>query len=339
MIKVAVSLILLLAVQAKASTQLPSDIFVTPKSAKANIALPPLTAEPINKDVSELSAKPTLFDLKSFNLPEEDIIKILDFSPKNENLAKSYFNLLSQKTINPVAIYNAYKFYEENHEKNQLSQDFLVIVDYTKSAELNRYFWINLPKGKIIYSFRVAHGKNSGKGYFATKCSGINDSLTTPCGFHKYGIPYISGRNGLSIKMYGLQEINSLSELPRHIVAHPAAYVKGSLLLGKESYSRWVLNSSHLYKALIDNKTELFEKTYQSFTSLTKPVPAINELSVDNSDGCHAMGAEDFVKIVPLMKDVMSYNFFGEGLEGPTQLVFDMPLNYQTAAKNQTPSI
>lgn len=246
------------------------------------------------------------------------------YGPEDTKLNAVYASLSKDSPINKVALHNSFKFYEKNKGKDGLDSTHMAIVDYTKPGSAGRYYWINLKNGKIEHTLKVAHGSGSGGGAVPNMCNGANGSLATPCGFHKYGSPYISGRNGLSIKMQGLQNINSNSE-QRAVVAHSAAYVIGSRGMGRNSYSAWVNKSGSLISALNDP-----ERFNQVLPSSIKPdgrvtTASANTSSIGRSSGCHAFGAEDFAKIAPYMKNVLSYNYFGEGTEGPTKTAFSIP--------------
>lgn len=248
------------------------------------------------------------------------------YSPKDQKLNSTYEKLVKSGDINPVALHNTFKFYEKNKNTKGLSSKYLAVVDYTKPSSQGRYFWINLQTGKIEHALKVAHGSGSGIGPIPAKCSSKPGSNSTPCGFHKYGDPYISGKNGISIKMHGLQPINSSTE-KRHVVAHAARYVKGSQGLGKSSYNSIRNSSGILIKAVINADINKFYNALpSSFRDTNKVTTAkANTSPIGESWGCHAFGGEDYAKVVPHMKDVLSYNYFGEGTEGPTKTTFYRP--------------
>ena len=106
--------------------------------------------------------------------------------------------------------------------------NILTIIDFTMPSTRNRMFVIDLMNGKLLYQTLVAHGVGSGF-IIPTKFSNKPGSLQSSPGFYSTANIY-TGKNGLSLKLNGLEAgINNLASA-RAIVLHGANYVSPSFV-------------------------------------------------------------------------------------------------------------
>jgi len=99
----------------------------------------------------------------------------------------------------------------------------LSICDFTQSSSSKRLYVIDVAHKKLLYNTYVSHGMNSGVEY-ATSFSNRPDSYKSSLGFFLTSKTYV-GKNGLSLKVQGLEKgFNDLAS-KRHIVLHGSDYI------------------------------------------------------------------------------------------------------------------
>ena len=165
----------------------------------------------------------------------------------------------------------AMKGYAYYATQDLLSKKNIVsFIDYSLSANVKRFWVIDLKKTKLLFHELVAHGRNTGE-EFARKFSNIESSFQSSLGFFVTGEIY-SGKHDLSIRMNGLEKRFNGNALQRGIVIHGADYVSESFIkankrlgrsLGCPAVSENVISS---LSSTISNGTCLFayypQKTY-----------------------------------------------------------------------------
>lgn len=104
------------------------------------------------------------------------------------------------------------------HKKAVLS-----ICDFSQSSRNKRMYVIDVRHKRLLYRTYVAHGQNSGD-EFATTFSNSTDSYMSSLGFYVTQRTYV-GRNGLSLKLSGVDSGYNDMALKRKIVLHGASYV------------------------------------------------------------------------------------------------------------------
>lgn len=102
----------------------------------------------------------------------------------------------------------------------------LTIIDYTLSSLRKRLFVVDLRSGKVLYNTYVAHGMNSGKEY-ARKFSNALQSLESSLGFY-VTMNSFNGKNGLALRLRGVERGINDNATRRGIVLHGATYVGAS---------------------------------------------------------------------------------------------------------------
>lgn len=101
--------------------------------------------------------------------------------------------------------------------------DVLAVIDYSLPSTKERLWILDLGKGKLLFHELVAHGKNTGDN-LARRFSNEVGSEMTSLGVFLTGDTYI-GRNGVSLKLQGLDEGFNDASGERAIVMHGADYV------------------------------------------------------------------------------------------------------------------
>lgn len=126
--------------------------------------------------------------------------------------------------LSPEAYHMALKGYQRLKQVGQLrNTHVLTIIDYTLSSLRKRLFVVDMRSGKVLYNTYVAHGMNSGKEY-ARKFSNALQSLETSLGFYVTMNTY-EGKNGLALRLRGVERGINDNATRRGIVLHGADYV------------------------------------------------------------------------------------------------------------------
>ena len=116
---------------------------------------------------------------------------------------RGYYNLLKKGLI---------------HKRTVLS-----ICDFSQSCCSKRMYVIDVLHHKLLFRTYVAHGQNSGEEY-ATSFSNEPESFKSSLGFYVTDRVYY-GRNGLSLRLNGVDSGYNDLALKRNIVLHGSSYV------------------------------------------------------------------------------------------------------------------
>ncbi len=108
-----------------------------------------------------------------------------------------------------------------------MNQSIISIVDFSLPSTEKRLFVIDLNHYKILFNTLVAHGRNSGK-EMAFAFSNQHSSFKSSPGFYTTAETYM-GKNGLSLRLQGLENGINDNALERGIVIHGADYVNAGL--------------------------------------------------------------------------------------------------------------
>lgn len=126
--------------------------------------------------------------------------------------------------ISAQAIEKAIVFYNKNKSQKKITKPYIAVADFTMKATNKRLAIIDLENKKIEY-YLTSHGENSGKAKGVGEVfSDVEGSKKTPPGFLKFSETYMSAKNGLSIRLDGLEDRNKNSR-KRLVVMHGADYV------------------------------------------------------------------------------------------------------------------
>ena len=129
---------------------------------------------------------------------------------------KSVYDSLNIKDKIDYSIFQkAYLGYVQISHKNP---GVLIIIDYTKPSNEERFYVLDLNKKKLIYSTRVAHSKNSGL-EIPLEFSDDPNSYQSSLGFFVTLGEY-NGAYGYSLRLKGLEENINANAEDRAIVIH-----------------------------------------------------------------------------------------------------------------------
>ena len=103
------------------------------------------------------------------------------------------------------------------------SQRTLTIIDFELPSTEKRLWVISLRRGELLFHDYVSHGKNTGED-LATDFSNIVDSKQSSIGLFQTAETY-TGKNGLSLRLDGLEPGVNDRARERYIVMHGADYV------------------------------------------------------------------------------------------------------------------
>jgi len=165
------------------------------------------------------------------------------------HLHKIYNEVKQKSNVSQRALSRAFKFYERNCYKKQLSTKYIAIADYTKTAMKKRLYIINLHSGRV-YRYLVAHGRNSGaKGGRVWRSSNKIGSYMTPFGFFKIG-----SKEGITVKKkYKYLSVEGLEEKNKNVK-------KRDILMHTANYVEWGGKSYGCFAIRPQDKDEIFSK-------------------------------------------------------------------------------
>ncbi|MBN8852432.1 MAG: murein L,D-transpeptidase catalytic domain family protein [Sphingobacteriales bacterium] len=138
-------------------------------------------------------------------------------------LLYSYMDL-ENDGLNEQAFEYAWRGYHNMLKKGLIrKKSVLTICDFSQPSYSPRMYVIDVRHKKLLYRTYVAHGQNSGEDY-ATSFSNDPDSYKSSLGFYVTKRTYI-GRNGLSLRISGVDTGYNDRAAKRNIVLHGSSYV------------------------------------------------------------------------------------------------------------------
>jgi hypothetical protein len=136
---------------------------------------------------------------------------------------------LEKSGLDQKAFEYAWRGYHNLLKTGQLKKSsVLSICDFTQSSSSKRMYVIDVAHKKLLYNTYVSHGMNSGVEY-ATSFSNRADSYKSSLGFFITSKTY-TGRNGLSLKVRGIEKGYNDQASKRHIVLHGSNYISPEYL-------------------------------------------------------------------------------------------------------------
>lgn len=151
-----------------------------------------------------------------------------------DSYAQQVYECLGDSTINYDAFYLGLKgYYVLKAQKKLKNPRVLTIIDFSRSANEDRFYLIDLLEGKLLLKSLVAHGRNTGMEY-AIKFSNKPESYQSSLGFFLTGEAY-TGEHGLSLRLDGAEKMINDNARKRAIVIHGAEYVSQSFM---DAYGR-----------------------------------------------------------------------------------------------------
>ena len=131
---------------------------------------------------------------------------------------------LNRTGLNQKAFEYAWRGYHNLLKTGQLKKSYvLTVCDFTQSSAKKRMYVIDVMHKKLLFNTYVSHGMNSGIEY-ATSFSNRANSFKSSLGFFVTSKTYF-GRNGLSLKVRGLEKGYNDLAAKRHIVLHGSDYI------------------------------------------------------------------------------------------------------------------
>ncbi|HEY4937186.1 MAG TPA: murein L,D-transpeptidase catalytic domain family protein [Puia sp.] len=131
---------------------------------------------------------------------------------------------LGKSGLNQKAFEYAWRGYHNLLKRGKLKKSYvLTVCDFTQSSSSKRMYVIDVAHKKLLFNTYVSHGMNSGVEY-ATSFSNRSNSFKSSLGFFVTSKTYF-GRNGLSLKVKGLEKGYNDLAAKRHIVLHGSDYI------------------------------------------------------------------------------------------------------------------
>ncbi|HMH22703.1 MAG TPA: murein L,D-transpeptidase catalytic domain family protein [Puia sp.] len=131
---------------------------------------------------------------------------------------------LEQEGLSQEAFEYAWRGYHNLLKKGLIKRkSVLSICDFSQSSCSKRMYVIDVRHKKLLYRTYVAHGKNSGDEY-ASSFSNEPESFKSSLGFYVTKKTYY-GRNGLSLRIQGVDTGFNDQASKRNIVLHGSGYV------------------------------------------------------------------------------------------------------------------
>ena len=131
---------------------------------------------------------------------------------------------LEKEGLSETAFEYAWRGYHNLLKKGSIRRkSVLTIADFSQSSAEKRMYVIDLRHKRLLYRTYVAHGQNSGS-EFADSFSNEPESFKSSLGFYVTKTTYL-GRNGLSLRLNGVDNGYNDKALKRNIVLHGCAYV------------------------------------------------------------------------------------------------------------------
>lgn len=222
-----------------------------------------------------------LFSLTSFTTRENKLHASSTISSKttiDDKLLDVYNSLNNNGFLlpNSTCFITALNGFYNLKEKGEIEKNILTVINFDLPSTEKRLWVVDLNLNKIIFHTYVSHGRNSGEVY-ATSFSNEEESYKSSLGFFSTGEIY-TGKNGLSLKLDGLEKGINDKARERAIVIHGADYVSKQFISTNNKLGRSQgcpalpveLNEKIIKK--INNKSCLFiyksDKKYMSLSKL-----------------------------------------------------------------------
>ena len=118
----------------------------------------------------------------------------------------------------------AFKYAIEGFDRmeNNTNDSTLILIDFSLSGNAERFYVIDIPNKKILFTRLCSHGMNTGEEY-AEDFSNIEGSSQSSMGFYLTAETY-DGNNGLSLRLDGQEKGYNDNARVRNVVIHAADY-------------------------------------------------------------------------------------------------------------------
>lgn len=182
-----------------------------------------LTATPLfpeDKEGTPTTTTTTATKAASFSSAKSAEVKMVI----NEAVILYDYMSLEKAGLDEKAFEYAWRGYHNLLKKGLIrKKSVLSICDFSQSSCSKRMYVIDVRHKKLLYRTFVAHGQNSGAEY-ATSFSNKPDSYKSSLGFYITKKTYF-GRNGLSLRIDGVDTGYNDMACRRNIVLHGSSYV------------------------------------------------------------------------------------------------------------------
>ncbi|HUB59504.1 MAG TPA: murein L,D-transpeptidase catalytic domain family protein [Puia sp.] len=131
---------------------------------------------------------------------------------------------LDKEGLSETAFEFAWRGYHNLVKKGSIrKKSVLSIADFSQSSSEKRMYVIDIRHRRLLYRTYVAHGQNSGAEYAET-FSNEPESFMSSLGFYITKTTYV-GKNGLSLRLDGVDDGYNDKAMMRNIVLHGCSYV------------------------------------------------------------------------------------------------------------------
>jgi hypothetical protein len=131
---------------------------------------------------------------------------------------------LDKEGLSETAFEYAWRGYHNLVKRKSIrKRSVLSILDFSQSSSEKRMYVIDIRHRRLLYRTYVAHGQNSGAEYAET-FSNEPESFKSSLGFYVTKTTYF-GKNGLSLRLDGVDNGYNDRAMKRNIVLHGCSYV------------------------------------------------------------------------------------------------------------------
>ena len=131
---------------------------------------------------------------------------------------------LVREGLSQTAFEYAWRGYHNLLKKRSIrKRSVLSVIDFSQSSSEKRMYVIDVRHRRLLYRTYVAHGQNSGAEYAET-FSNEPESFKSSLGFYVTRTTYF-GKNGLSLRLDGVDNGYNDMAMRRNIVLHGCSYV------------------------------------------------------------------------------------------------------------------
>src|SRR5580658_9431656 len=182
-------------------------------------ALPPLPVERVAAAPIAREASAHMMPMPAIAAKSAEIRRVVNES----NYIYSSMGL-EKEGLSETAFEYAWRGYHNLVKKGSIrKKSILSIADFSQSSSEKRMYVIDIRHRRLLYRTYVAHGLNSGAEY-AEDFSNEPESFKSSLGFYVTKTTYI-GKNGLSLRLDGVDNGSNDQAMKRNIVLHGCTYV------------------------------------------------------------------------------------------------------------------
>jgi L,D-transpeptidase catalytic domain len=191
--------------------------YIVRKTAEASVRAAEVSARAAEAPIAREENSSRLLAAAAFKAAE--LRRVIDQS------AVIYGHMdLEKEGLSEKAFEYAWRGYHNLLKKGSIRKtSVLSICDFSQSSNSRRMYVIDVRHKRLLYRTYVAHGQNSGE-EFAASFSNEQDSYKSSLGFYVTQTTYY-GRNGLSLRLNGVDSGYNDQALKRKIVLHGSSYV------------------------------------------------------------------------------------------------------------------